>query len=81
MIDLARAVALYERAYPDRVILTALDVGDEWVFSAADRATGEELDLSPTAVSKADGSMRVFFPPMNLEKLKDAVPVDLKGQK
>lgn len=78
MITFEQACKLYEEKFPTQSIISALDVGDEWVFSAGDKETGEELDVSPIAISKDNGSMRTFFPPANREKLRNAVEIDLK---
>lgn len=78
MITLEEAILAYENKYPDYAIGGILDVGDEWVISAKLKATGEELTISPTAISKDDCSMRVFFPPMNMDKLENATIVEIK---
>jgi len=77
MINVQEACRLYCRKYPDRQVDTVLDVGDEWVISGKDARTGLEIDESPIAVSKADGAIRVFFPPANRKKLRNAVVVPL----
>ena len=75
MIDFEEACRLYCEKYPDRVVATGLDVGDEWVISGKDGRTGLEIDSAPIAVNKDDGTMRIFFPPANRHKLKNAVVV------
>ena len=77
MILLEQAIKLYYEAYPTRLIDNALDVGDEWVFSACDRETGLEIDASPIAVNKDSGALRVFFPPNNVHKLAGAKHIPL----
>ncbi|MCM1060062.1 MAG: hypothetical protein NC452_07185 [Eubacterium sp.] len=78
MITFKEAKAIYEIQYPDYAISSVLDVGDEFVISARDKESGEELDISPIAINKESGSMRMFFPPMNMDKLRNAVPVDIE---
>lgn len=77
MITLKEALEIYKSNYPQYRIESVWDVGDEWTFSALDAKTGYELDISPIAISKETGEQRVFFPPMNAEKLKNAKIVDL----
>lgn len=72
MITITQACGLYCRRFPDRQVETVLDVGDEWVISGKDRETGMPLDVSPVAFRKEDGAARVFFPPANRMKLKNA---------
>lgn len=76
-MTLKQAVEAYEKKYPAQKVAAVLDVGDEWVFSAADRESGLTPSVSPTAVNKEDGTMRIFFPPANMEKLKHAVTVHM----
>lgn len=76
MINLEKACELYESAFPKQIIDNILDVGDEWVISGKDKDTTKELDTSPIAIAKADGKMRTFFPPANMEKLKNAKQVE-----
>ena len=78
MITFEEARAIYEKQYPNYIISSALDVGDEFVISSQDRASGEELDISPIAISKKSGTMRTFFPPMNMGKLKNAIPITIQ---
>lgn len=78
MITAKEACRLYCRKYPDRQTDTVLDVGDEWVISGKDARTGLEIDASPIAISKEDGTMRAFFPPANRHKLKNAVIVTVE---
>lgn len=76
MIDLEKACEIYETTFPRQTIDTILDVGDEWVISGRDKDTTIELDTSPVAIAKADGKMRTFFPPANMDKLKNAKQVE-----
>lgn len=78
MITFEEARAIYEKQYPNYAISFALDVGNEFVISSRDKESGEELDISPIAINKESGTMRLFFPPMNMDKLRNAVPVDLE---
>ena len=78
MITFEEARAIYEKQYPNYTISSALDVGNEFVISSRDKESGEELDISPIAINKESGTMRLFFPPMNMDKLRNAVPVDLE---
>lgn len=78
MITVQEACKLYCRKYPDRRVDSMLDVGDEWVISGKDARTGLEIDGSPLAISKADGTMRIFFPPANRQKLKNAVVITIE---
>lgn len=78
MITFEEARAIYEKQYPNHAISSALDVGDEFVISSQDKESGEELDISPIAINKESGSMRTFFPPMNMDKLRNAVPVNVE---
>ena len=78
MFDLEKACLLYEKSFPNKIIDSILDVGDEWVLSGRDAATSLELDVSPIAISKDDGKMRVFFPPANIDKIKKAIKVERK---
>lgn len=78
MITFEEARAIYEKQYPNYAISSALDVGNEFVISSRDKESGEELDISPIAINKGSGTMRLFFPPMNMDKLRNAVPVDLE---
>lgn len=78
MITFEEARAIYEKQYPSYAISSALDVGDEFVISSRDKESEEELDISPIAINKESGSMRLFFPPMNMDKLRNAVPVDIE---
>lgn len=78
MITVQEACRLYCEKYPDRQVDTVLDVGDEWVISGKDARTGMEIDSSPLAISKEDGTMRIFFPPVNRRKLKNAVIVTIE---
>ena len=75
-MTLEEGIKIYEEQYPDHMVASVLDLGDEWVFAAKDRETGLERDASPIAVHKENGSMRVFFPPFNAEKLKNAIVVE-----
>lgn len=72
MITLEQACSLYCIKYPTRQVENVLDVGDEWVISGKDADTGMEIDVSPVAFRKEDGAARVFFPPANRMKLKNA---------
>ena len=78
MITFEEARAIYEKQYPNYAISSALDVGNEFVISSRDKESGEELDISPIAINKESGTLRLFFPPMNMDKLRNAVPVDLE---
>ncbi len=78
MITVQEACRLYCVKYPDRRADTVLDVGDEWVISGKDARTGLEIDGSPMAISKKDGTMRIFFPPANRKKLKNAVIISIE---
>lgn len=78
MIDLMQAIELYSAKYPARKVDMVLDVVDEWVISGIDAKTGMEIDEPPLGIRKEDGSIRIFFPPANREKLKRAVVVDKK---
>ncbi len=77
MITFEEAKAIYEKQYPHYAISSALDVGDEFVISSRDKESGEELDISPIAINKDSGLIRTFFPPMNMDKLKNAVTLDI----
>lgn len=78
MITFEEARTIFEKEYPNYAISSAIDVGDEFVISSKDKESGEELDISPIAISKESGLMRLFFPPMNMNKLKNAVPVNIE---
>lgn len=75
-MTLVEAIKIYEEKYPDHMVSSVLDVGDEWVIAAKDKETGMERDASPIAIHKENGNMRVFFPPFNAAKLKNAVVVE-----
>lgn len=77
MMTFEEARAICETQYPNYVIYSALDVGDEFVVAFQDKKSGEMLDISPIAINKNSGTMRPFFPPMNIDKLKHAVPVTI----
>lgn len=81
MITIEQALAIYLEKHPTHTVSSILDVGDEWVIAVRDKKTGLDLDISPTAVSKASGELRVFFPPANKEKLVNARTVQLDGLK
>ncbi len=78
MINLEKACELYETTFPRQMIDTILDVGDEWVISGRDKNTTVELDISPVAIAKEDGKIRTFFPPANIDKLKNAKQIERK---
>lgn len=77
LITFKLACELYNNNYQNQIILSVLDVGDEWVFNVIDKKTRESLDIPPVAISKKDGTMRNFFPPANTEKLKKAIEIEL----
>lgn len=72
MITMTQACELYCQKYPDRQVASVLDVGDEWVVAGKDKESGMALDVSPVAIRKEDGAARIFFPPANRAKLKNA---------
>ncbi len=76
-MTLEQGIKIYEEKNPEHMISSILDVGDEWVIAAKDKESGLERDASPIAIHKETGNMRVFFPPFNVEKLRNAIPVDL----
>ena len=76
MISLEKACELYESTFPKQIVDTILDIGDEWVISGRDKDTMIELDTSPIAIAKVNGKMRTFFPPANMNKLKNAKLVE-----
>jgi hypothetical protein len=77
MLTFDEAKEIFETEYPNYSIISALDVGDEFVMSAGDKESGEPLDISPFAINKDNGKIRTFFPPANVEKLKDATTIEL----
>ncbi len=77
MITLKQGIEKYLEQYPKYAVDSIFDVGDEWVIGARDRETGEEIDVSPIAVSKENGNMRVFFPPANRAKMAHAIEIDM----
>ena len=79
MISIERAIEIYYMSNSELKISGILDTGEEWVFSAVDRESGMEIDASPLAVSKEDGKITVFFPPMNMCKLQKAKIINLDG--
>lgn len=79
MITIEKAIELYYASNPNLKISGILDTGDEWVISAVDRESGLEIDASPLAISKQDGKITVFFPPMNMGKLGKAKIIDVNG--
>ena len=76
-MELNQALEIYEKNNPNYKVDTVLDVGDEWVISARDKETNLEVDVAPVAINKNTGELRVFFPPMNMEKMAKAIVVDL----
>lgn len=76
-MELNQALEIYEKNNPNYKVDTVLDVGDEWVISARDKETNLEVDVAPVAINKNTGESRVFFPPMNMEKMAKAIVVDL----
>lgn len=73
MITLQQALEKYDEQFPNYCPNSILDVGDEWVIAARSKKTGEMPDIAPMAISKEDGSMRMFIPFMNKDKLINAV--------
>lgn len=76
MLSVKEVCEIYHEKFPERKIVGLLDVGDEYVIRTEDNSDNP-LYTSPVAISKKDGSLRVFFPPANREKLKKAVPVEI----
>ena len=76
-MELNQALKIYENKYPDYKVGTVLDVGDEWVISSKDKETNLELDVAPIAINKETGKIRIFFPPMNMEKMTKAIVVEM----
>ena len=79
MITFEMAKSIYKKQYPNYLISSAVDVGDEYVFSSRDKESGEELDISPIAINKDSGAIRVFFPPLNIDKLKNAITINMES--
>ena len=75
-MELDQALEIYEKNNPNDKVDIVLDVGDEWVISARDKETNLEVDVAPVAINKYTGESRVFFPPMNMEKMAKAIAVD-----
>ncbi|EHO49801.1 hypothetical protein HMPREF9099_02719 [Lachnospiraceae bacterium oral taxon 082 str. F0431] len=75
-MELDQALEIYEKNNPNYKVDIVLDVGDEWVISARDKETNLEVDVAPVAINKYTGESRVFFPPMNMEKMAKAIAVD-----
>ena len=79
MISIKKAIELYYKSNPSLKISGILETDDEWIISAVDRESGMEIDASPLAISKNDGKITVFFPPMHAGELEKAKILDLKG--
>ena len=77
MINLNEALKKYEEVFPNKRISSILDIGSAWVVSAVDKKTGLELDESPVSISKENADIKVFFPPLHREELKNALPVNI----
>ena len=75
-MELDQALEIYEKNNPNYKVDIVLDVGAEWVISARDKETNLEVDVAPVAINKYTGESRVFFPPMNMEKMAKAIAVD-----
>ena len=77
-MDLKSALEIYMNKYPSYKVGTILHIGDEWVVSARDKETDLELDISPVSINKNTGDIKVFFPPMNIEKMANATIVNVE---
>ena len=77
MITIEQAISKYNKKNPGLQIESILDAGDEWIVSACDKETKMEIDASPIAINKETGDFRVFFPPIDGKKLKNAKQVNL----
>lgn len=63
MVTKNEAISKYLSAYPDRMVDEVFETPGCWIISGRDKETGEELDISPTAIDKNTGTVDEYFPP------------------
>lgn len=64
MITLKQAYEIAQAGIPEGCILGRMcELPDCWTYLYRDKDNGEEDDISPTAISKTNGTEYVFFPP------------------
>ena len=71
MITLSNAIKILLQQFPDCIPASGVETENEWIFSLSLRETSEDLDISPYAVSKLDGKIRVFFPPKDASQIQN----------
>lgn len=70
MVTRNDAISKYLCTYPDRIIDEVFETPECWIISGRDKMTGEELDISPSAINKIDGTVDEYFPPSHTGSMK-----------
>ncbi len=70
MVTRDQAITRFLKNYPDRIVDEVFETTECWIISARDKVTGEELDVSPIAIDKIDGTLKEYFPPSYAGSMK-----------
>ena len=70
MVTRDEAIKTFFRTYPERIVDEVFETPENWIISGRDKVTGEELDVSPVAIDKIDGTVNEYFPPSHAGSMK-----------
>lgn len=70
MVTRDEAISKFLSAYPDRIVDEVFETPTCWIISGRDKETGEELDISPSAIDKTNGTIDEYFPPSHAGSMK-----------
>ena len=76
MIDLYKAIDIFQNKIKNGLIGAIADVGHSFIFWEADE-NGEFLEASATAINKVTGKVTAYFEPEHWDELDKAIEIEV----